>query len=1383
MLPSIPILKKRLRNEAAAKDPQFSCCPNDMSAREKEKEKQQKKLKTKNEIKNSKIKTNEIESDVSVENDRIFVMSELKFPACLSQDRHAEVIDVIVDTGAGQGYLLLPRTSKPKWSFDSCNYSVRLADGSVSHINRSMTAFLRVDSTDYQVVLRVLPSRDKTASILAGRGLIQTLGLNLRGASVWSAQNVLLCPPDSESASCDAPVPVTVPTCPDTASASALSDCRHVDLPTAKPTKTCPDAASASAVFDCRRVCSPSANTAQTCSNTNAVFSVSDCTQVTSPAAANPVPTFSSHSRVRSKPSVEKHWTTVIVEDSVFAMKESDDGPLVVELPTADVEPTKLLNKCSEMCLPEGETAEESVIFDPSEDDYNLATLILSEITNQKERSLLYCSSAQLELIPLSPHAKRDLPDQTHQFRLRLPLPDVAPVFSAHRSYSRILYDKLKPEHRKQFDELTQHYVDAGWWEEVDGHDPRVTSATDVFLHKAGTDKGRLVCDFRMFNKLFRDVSSSVPLIEHILLLMRTESFKNVFIGDCSKAFYRVRLSPPLPLQAGKRTFLCNRVSFGLSMGPETLRESLGFLLDSWKAQMSFRNKEGHLSLFIDDFQLLSEDDLKSSLIHLLRRCGFAVSKKKAQMSYPINVFGCIIDKRDEFIFASPPLFEQIKEIIDEFRSKPTKRLAFALGGKISYDPMRMHSKLKVLGDILRSLIGSYKISWDTLIRYDCPEDKKLADSLLSAIQEFVSLPEGPSRMPGKVSDIALFSDASLYGYGNHLVFNDSLELGIAGIWKKSQGSYHANRLEGISLLKGMRYLSEYLRFRMSSCFSAKTLIPKIIICTDSKTVLAWMGGRPPNDIMNSVEYRMLTRLQKALHAEMLELKLYGQVTISHISGIDNVHADALSRIGADFRGSRRLQKPDKVQAIEEPPDFPVSPSTLPESLEFIAADSYDFSQFMERFRFIWVTFDTLCNRFDSDRDPILRLVQILQRSLESKKFYIQENGIYFHEFTDHAGFRIKRPVLPSCFPRICELLVRSYHRQNGHRGANYDSSFLLTRSPFFVEKALRSCQRVISKCLICAMHKTRPVQCEPAYTVPRDFTLPPLSRLSVDILHITKRDLVLTAMCIDTGVVCLIHATDLTIGSISAALKILACRYCVNFKYIHWDNAPTFVSTRMKENLRLSGHPDVELSFTPPGGSKQNPIERCHREVWSIIRSRGFVKKLKNVQEWRSRLEEIACIINQRPLCRTDDGRILTPCSLAFGSSYGVEGSRVQAVREYFYTECFLIRRRRHNPRERRAHLLTGAFVLVHKPNPTKDELPYKVGRLIENAAGVAIVRMSGKNIRVPVTSIAPLESVDSSEGRVVTESTESTMEMSLSTSQPSISTQNSEEQNVQHE
>ena len=1367
-----------MRNEAAAKDPQFSCCPIDIPACEKEKQKQ-KNLKTKKEIKNSKSKTNEIESDVSVENDRIFVMSELKFPALLSQGRHAEVMDVIVDTGAGQGYLLLPKTSKPQWSLDSCNYSVRLADGSVSHINHSLTATLRVDSTDYQVVLRVLPSRDKTASILAGRGLIQTLGLNLRGASVWSANNRLLCPSDCESAPIDAPVPTTTPTCTDTASASAVPDCQQVDRSPAMPMKTCPDIASASVVSDCRQAAMPSANIAETCSDTNNAFSVSECTQVnlpavTDPAVANPVVMPSCHSRARSKSSLEKHWTTVVVDDSVFAMKETDEGPLVVESPTTDVEPMKLLNKCSGMCLPEAENAEESVIFESSEDDYNLATLILSEIADQKERQLLYCPSAQLELIPLSPNAKRDLPDQTHQFILRLPLPDSAPVSSAHRSYSRILYEKLKLEHRKQFDALTQQYVDAGWWVEVDSRDPRATSATDVFLHKAGSDKGRLVCDFRQFNKLFRDVSSSVPLIEHILLLMRTESFKHVFIGDCSKAFYRVKLSPPLPLQAGKRTFLCNRVSFGLSMGPETLRESLGFLLDSWKAHMSCRNKSGHLSLFIDDFQLLSEDDLKASLIHLLRRCGFAVSRKKAQMDYPISVFGCSIDKANECISASPPAFEQIKEIIDEFRLKPTKRLAFALGGKISYDPMRTHSKLKVLGDILRSVIGSYKISWDTVIHYACPEDKKLVDSLLSAIQELVSLPGEPSKISGKVSDIALFTDASIYGYGNVIDINDSLKLQIGGVWRKSQSSYHANRLEGLSLLRGMRYLAEFLRFKAATCFSAETLKPTIAIRTDSKTVLAWIGGRPPTDVMNSLEYRMLTRLQKALYSEAIELKLYGTVRISHISGSKNIDADTLSRIAADFRSFRSKKKPDPVCAIEDDSDFPDLSTNLPDFLELMAADCYDFPQFIERFRSICLAFDTLCNRFGNDRDPILRLVQILQRSLHANTQYIQQDGIFFHEFTDVTGARIKRPVLPSHFPRICELLIRTYHRQNGHRGSNYDVSFVLTRSPFFVEKSLRTCQRVISKCLICAMHRTRPVVCEPAHTVPRDFTLPPFTRLSVDILHITKRDLVLTAMCIDTGLLCLIHATDLTIGSISAALKILACRYCVNLKYIHWDNAPTFVSAKMKNDLLLSGHPDIEFSFTPPGGSKQNPIERCHREVWSIIRSRGFVKKLRNVQEWKSRLEEIACVINQRPLCRTDDDRILTPCSLAFGSSYGLDGSRVQAVREYFYTQCFLIRRRRHNPHQRRAQLVTGAFVLVHKPNPTKDELPYQVGRLIENAAGVAIVRMGGKNVRVPVTSIAPLESVDSPEGRVVTESTESTREMSLSTSQPSASIQN---------
>jgi hypothetical protein len=154
--------------------------------------------------------------------------------------------------------------------------------------------------------------------------------------------------------------------------------------------------------------------------------------------------------------------------------------------------------------------------------------------------------------------------------------------------------------------------------------------------------------------------------------------------------------------------------------------------------------------------------------------------------------------------------------------------------------------------------------------------------------------------------------------------------------------------------------------------------------------------------------------LQKALHAEMLELKLYGQVTISHISGIDNVHADALSRIGADLRTSRRLQKPDKVQAIEEPADFPVSLSTLPEFLEYIAADSYDFSQFMESFRFIWLTFDTLCNRFDSDRDPILDLCRFCKDHSNQKRITFRKMG-----FTSTNSLTTQDPELKDLFCQV----------------------------------------------------------------------------------------------------------------------------------------------------------------------------------------------------------------------------------------------------------------------------------------------------------------------------------------------------------------------------
>ena len=1326
-----------------------------------------------------------------VDFDRVSMMSELRFAGRLRQGETAQLIDVIIDTGAGFGYFLLPKNHlhSNTWTFQQCAHTVKLANGSVCPIEHQLSGSLSVGGVDHSVCLRVLPTSDSTPSILAGRELIEQFRLSLRGSSeVWSKEGVLLFPgpsatspirevPDIEQGPTELPLPqgdlnqtnnAMESSIARTAHAFAVSEDRQPEMPGLIP-----------------------------CS---LPLRDSDVVSMPRMPAQESIATAPSHKPVQSMP-VNKQWTTIAVDDSVFVLMESVEGPSVSLLTRSEAHATEesLPSNCSSIVHPHDSVMEGDAVEAPvtQEEDIQMVHSILSSIVEQKERDLLYCSDAKLELIELPPNAPRDLWDQTHMFRLRLPATLRKP---SSGSYSHVLYKKLKEEHQKQFDQLTQQYIDAGWWEEVDPNDPRASHPTDVFLHKPGTEGGRLVCDYRAFNKLFKDVSSSAPLIEHILFMLRTETFPHVFIGDCSKAFYRIAIEPALPLRAGPKVYICSRVSFGLTMGPESLRCSLGLLMDSWRQAMRRRNEKGILSLFVDDFQLLAENNLLPSLILLLRKCGFSVSKRKAQFSYPLKVFGSIIDREkkdgDWEISATAAPLEGVSELLVDLRRKPTKRIAFALGGKISYDPMRVRPKLKVLGDMLRSIFGSLKFSWDTPVSFDRSDDKLVA-SILDAIEELVGLYSSTSVDPDRssirtsatVNRFRISCDASIYGYGFAIKINETVATQTASLWKRHQQSYHSNRLEGLALLRALRTICGYLEFKSSISFQTQDSSKlEIDVFTDSKSALSWANGRPPTNFKDSVEYRMLVRLQSGLTAELAALKGLAKASIAHIAGESNTEADDLSRLSALFPSFRKRFFRNETDPINMLDDAKLNPvlklsditdfdpvlklsdttdfySTASNWIERIASECFDFDQFLVRFSTICKSFDALRKQpVVSDSDIIKRLAQSVQVStLDSKQrsiYVLREDGLYYHEYTDYNGALISRPVLPRAYPLVARLLARTFHRR-GHRGVNFDVTALLTRCPMFVEGSLRVCKAIHRQCLICAMMRTPKVLSVPASTFPRRFDLPPFSRSAMDILHITKRDIILSAMCVDTGVIALIKTVDLSMDSIVGSIQVLAARYCVSFKRILWDNFPTFASSKVISRLRLAGHPDLEIVHTPVAGSQQNPVERAHRECWQIIRARGFVKILKKNPESQNCLDLISSVINQRPLVRSSEETVLTPAILAFGSCHGVDGSIIQSIRSYFYRECFLLRRRRHNPHQRREMLSVGCFVLIHKSNPLKEELPYKVGRLIEYYAGTAIVRSAGKNLRVPVTSLCPLDeffnadaSGDSSGGRVVNNS-----------------------------
>ncbi len=74
--------------------------------------------------------------------------------------------------------------------------------------------------------------------------------------------------------------------------------------------------------------------------------------------------------------------------------------------------------------------------------------------------------------------------------------------------------------------------------------------------------------DFRQLNR-FYPASAKIPRISHSLTLLRLVKSEYLVIGDCKSAFYRIRLAKPVWIHAGGKDFLCYRMAFGLSMGPE----------------------------------------------------------------------------------------------------------------------------------------------------------------------------------------------------------------------------------------------------------------------------------------------------------------------------------------------------------------------------------------------------------------------------------------------------------------------------------------------------------------------------------------------------------------------------------------------------------------------------------------------------------------------------------------------------------------------------------------------------------------------------------------------------------------------------------------------
>ena len=248
---------------------------------------------------------------------------------------------------------------------------------------------------------------------------------------------------------------------------------------------------------------------------------------------------------------------------------------------------------------------------------------------------------------------------------------------------------------------------------------------------------------------------------------------------------------------------------------------------------------------------------------------------------------------------------------------------------------------------------------------------------------------------------------------------------------------------------------------------------------------------------------------------------------------------------------------------------------------------------------------------------------------------------------------------------------------------------------------------------------------------VPRDVTLSPFSRIAIDFAHM-RSTTILSAMCVDTQVVFLSVVDSASAESVVNAIERLSNIYCVRAKKIYSDNAQAFAKKFVVLIRKLFGW--VEFSTTAPYESSQDPVDRCPREVWSLIRARKAARFIGDEIN-NEVLESVDSIINQRPLGVYEDQKTVVPPARLAWSCNHVCGQRLTEFRECFYANLFSWFRRRHLPN--RFHpiaLGVGSFVLypISASEETKDTFSHAFGRIVGIDGNVFSIESGGKLYKV---------------------------------------------------
>ena len=321
-----------------------------------------------------------------------------------------------------------------------------------------------------------------------------------------------------------------------------------------------------------------------------------------------------------------------------------------------------------------------------------------------------------------------------------------------------------------------------------------------------GEGDWRPVIDLSHLNDFVQLTSFKMETVASVLLSVREGDFLASL--DLKDAYFQIPIHGSsrklLRFMSEGTVYQFKALCFGLSTAPQVFTRVFA-AVSAWAHSRGIR-----LLRYLDDWLVLSssEKKAKQSIRELLLLChtlGIVINEKKSDLvpSQAAKYLGMTIDAGAGKVFPSLARVEKFLSVAEKFcsmQSSPAQLWQVILVHLASLERLVPHGSLR-----MRSLQWHLKTQWSPesdppSLPVALPEEARrdlswwmVRDHLLTGV-----------RFGTPVPDLHLYSDASLSGWGAHL-----LDQNVSGVWSDQEKLLHINLLEMKALFLALQAFQE----------------------------------------------------------------------------------------------------------------------------------------------------------------------------------------------------------------------------------------------------------------------------------------------------------------------------------------------------------------------------------------------------------------------------------------------------------------------------------------------------------------------------------------------------------------------------------------------